>query len=119
MNIIRRIRHSAAFLAGLAAALACYATATPAAFLAGLAAALACYATATPAAFAMRVPPPGVGDLGTQSGLIPVRTLTVGGMPGWQITLIAIGAALLAATLAVLLDRLRSARRGQVTTSAG
>jgi hypothetical protein len=100
MNIIRRIRHSAAFLAGLAAA-------------------LACYATATPAAFAMRVPPPGVGDLGTQSGLIPVRTLTVGGMPGWQITLIAIGAALLAATLAVLLDRLRSARRGQVTTSAG
>jgi hypothetical protein len=29
MNTIRRIRHSATFLAGLAAALACYATATP------------------------------------------------------------------------------------------
>ena len=114
MNIIRRIRHSAAFLAGLAAALACYATATPAAFLAGLPP-----PAPPPPPFAMRVPPPGVGDLGTQSGLIPVRTLTVGGMPGWQITLIAIGAALLAATLAVLLDRLRSARRGQVTTSAG
>ena len=100
MNIVRRIRHSAAFLAGLAAA-------------------LACYVTATPAASAMRVPPPGVGDPGTQPGLTPVHIFTAGGMPGWQITLIAIGAALLAATLAVLLDRLRAARRRQVTTSVG
>jgi hypothetical protein len=35
----------------------------------------------------------------------------VGGMPGWQITLIALGAALVAATAAVLLDRARAARR--------
>jgi hypothetical protein len=34
-----------------------------------------------------------------------------GGMPGWQITLIALGAALVAATAAVLLDRARTARR--------
>jgi hypothetical protein len=33
------------------------------------------------------------------------------GMPGWQITLIALGAALVAATAAVLLDRARTARR--------
>jgi hypothetical protein len=32
-------------------------------------------------------------------------------MPGWQITLIALGAALVAATAAVLLDRARAARR--------
>jgi hypothetical protein len=100
MNTIRRIRHSATFLAGLAAA-------------------LACSATATPAAFAMEVPQPGVGNPGTQRGLTPVQTLTAGGMPGWQITLIALGAALLAATLAVVLDRLRAARRAQVTTSVG
>ena len=36
---------------------------------------------------------------------IPVRTVIIGGMPGWQIAVIAIGAALLAATAAVLLDR--------------
>ena len=34
-----------------------------------------------------------------------------GGMPGWQITLIALGAALVAATVAVLLDRAHTARR--------
>jgi hypothetical protein len=33
------------------------------------------------------------------------------GMPGWQITLTAIAAALFAATAAVLLDRARMARR--------
>jgi hypothetical protein len=34
-----------------------------------------------------------------------------GGMPGWQITLIAVGAALCAAVLAVLLDRVWAERR--------
>jgi hypothetical protein len=37
--------------------------------------------------------------------------VTTGGMPGWEITLIALGAALLAAAAAVLLDRARAARR--------
>jgi hypothetical protein len=36
-------------------------------------------------------------------------------MPGWQIALIAIGAALVAAALAVILDRVRTAHR-QLTT---
>jgi hypothetical protein len=37
--------------------------------------------------------------------------ITAGGMPGWQITLIAIAAALVAATATVSLDRARSGRR--------
>jgi hypothetical protein len=38
-------------------------------------------------------------------------------MPGWQITLIALGAALVTAVAAVLLDRARLARRVTVTAS--
>jgi hypothetical protein len=38
-------------------------------------------------------------------------------MPGWQITLIAIGAALAAAVVAVLLDRARAARRHRPATA--
>ena len=40
-----------------------------------------------------------------------VRVISTGGMPGWQIALIAAGAALLAAVLAVLADRARPAHR--------
>ncbi|MBV9207541.1 MAG: hypothetical protein JO037_19555 [Actinobacteria bacterium] len=47
----------------------------------------------------------------------PVTVLTGGGMPGWQITLIAVGAALVAATLAVLLDRAWAARKARVATA--
>jgi hypothetical protein len=39
-------------------------------------------------------------------------------MPGWQIALIAAGAALLAAALAVLAGRGRAARRRQTTGAA-
>jgi hypothetical protein len=47
---------------------------------------------------------------------IPVHTVVVAaGMPGWQIALIAIGAALFAAAAAVLLDRARSTRRHPAT----
>ena len=38
-------------------------------------------------------------------------------MPGWQITLIAVAAALVAAALAVLLDRARAARKTHATTA--
>ena len=44
--------------------------------------------------------------------------MVVGGMPGWQIALIAIGAALLAATAAVLADRAWATRRRTVTAAA-
>jgi hypothetical protein len=38
-------------------------------------------------------------------------------MPGWQIALIAIGAALVAATVAVILDRALAARKVHATTA--
>jgi len=43
--------------------------------------------------------------------------VTAGGMAGWQITLIALGAGLLAAAAAVLLDRARAARRTASATT--
>jgi hypothetical protein len=79
------------------------------AVLAGLTSALLALAAAAPAALATPPPP----DPGAP-GVAPVhvlRTVVTGGMPGWQIALIAAGAALLGATAAVLLDRARVARR--------
>jgi hypothetical protein len=46
-----------------------------------------------------------------------VHTVVVGGTPGWQIALIAASAALLAAIIAVLLDRARTARHTTVPTT--
>jgi hypothetical protein len=46
------------------------------------------------------------------------HTAAAGGMPGWQITLIAAAAVLLAAALAVTVYRIRAARR-HVTASTG
>ena len=46
-----------------------------------------------------------------------VHTIVSYGMPGWQITLIALGAALAAAVVAVLLDRARAARRHRAATA--
>ena len=83
-----------------------------------LVAAVTTLVASAPAAFATRVPPPGMGDPGTQAAPPPVQTVTLGGMPGWGITLIAVGAALLAAAVAVLLDRMRAARRSQLTIGA-
>jgi len=102
--------------------------------LAGLACAWLGLAVAAPAAFAATsVPPPGSGPPGINVlheppgsdkhpplppghvvgpvYKVPVRTVVVGGMPGWQIALIAIGAALLAATAAVLAYRAWTTRR--------
>jgi hypothetical protein len=98
MNPIRHIGRFAAVLAGLAAAVL----------------------LATPA-FA-RVPYPAdayPGHVAPASvpAQIQYRTILAGGMPGWQIALVAVGAALLAATLAVLADRALAARR-TVTTAA-
>jgi hypothetical protein len=47
-----------------------------------------------------------------------IHAAVTGGMAGWQITLIAIGAALAAATLAVLLHRALTARRRVSATAA-
>ena len=101
MNPIRHIRRSAAVLAGLAAALV---------------------AVGAAPAFARVMPPPG-GFAPSVPVPAPVRTVThtvvvAGGMPGWQIALIAAGAALLAAALAVLADRALAARRRTFATAA-
>jgi hypothetical protein len=76
------------------------------------------WAAAVPAASAAIIPVPGDGPYGpvpaAQAG--PVRLITAGGMPGWQITLIAVAAALAAATVAVLLDRARTRSRAASIT---
>lgn len=117
MNRIRHIRRLITALAGLACAWLAIAIASPAAFAA-----------------AGRAQPPG-GESGTAvlpaplAGhihqlaprtpvQIPVHTVVVAGMPGWQIALITTGAALFAATAAVLLDRARTTRRHAATADA-
>ena len=97
MNPIRQIRRFATVLAGLAAAV-----------LLG-----------TPA-FARVVPDPGAGYVAPASvpAQVQVHTIVAGGMPGWQIALIAIGAALFAALAAVLADRARAARRRPAALAA-
>jgi hypothetical protein len=98
MNVIRHIRRLAGVLAGLAGVLLAFG--------------------ATPA-FAM-IPHPGqLGAPGDPPPVFPaparITLVTGGGMPGWQITLITVGAALLGAAVAVLLDRARATRRNVVT----
>jgi len=70
-------------------------------------------AVAAPAALAT-IPDPG-GAAGPQS---ETYTILAGGMPGWQITLIAMAAAAVAAIAAVLLDRARAARRSVAAAAA-
>lgn len=58
------------------------------------------------------VPPPGIDrNHPTVPGQVTTQLVTAGGMPGWQIALIAAVAALAAAILAVITDRARTARR--------
>jgi hypothetical protein len=79
-----------------------------------LAGAVLALATA-PAAFAKPLPPPDCCASGGANA--PVTVITGGGMPGWQITLIAVGAALVAAAVAVLLYRAWAARKTHITTA--
>jgi hypothetical protein len=90
-----------------------------AAVLAALAAALVAAIAGPTAAFAVRYPLPANAGWGTSRYAPPpvVHTVIVGGMPGWQIALIAAVAALAAAAVAVLLDRARRARRAHPTTA--
>ncbi len=85
------------------------------AVLAGVACALVASAALAAPSFAM-VPPP-EAPAGKPASLV-TATVAAGGMPGWQITLIAAGAALLSAMAAVLLDRARTARRNMTGTAA-
>jgi hypothetical protein len=126
MNRARIIRRLAAILAGLAATL----LAAPAAFARPAPPAGPAPAPAGPTPAPVHLPPlpPGWNKhppLGHVTGAIlgpnragyppvsHIHTVVAGGMPGWQIVLIAIAAAVVAATAAVFLDRARAARRHQ------
>ena len=90
-----------------------------AAALAAVTCALLASASIVPAASAhelVRDPPGGAPLAPVPAPAAPV--VTVGGMPGWQISLIAVGAALVAAIAAVFLDRVLAARRSASSTTA-
>jgi hypothetical protein len=75
--------------------------------------------TWAPTAFASTTMLPGPGGGGpVPAQPAPVHTIVVGGMPGWQIALIVTGTALVAAVVAVLLDRARRARRNALAAAA-
>jgi hypothetical protein len=54
------------------------------------------------------------GSGGATAPATVVRTVVVGGMPGWRIAAIAVAAALVTAIAAVLVERSRTARRRPV-----
>jgi hypothetical protein len=98
MNRIHSVRRCLAGLTGLAGVLVAYGAAAPAAL-----------ATPHPT---LRPEPPGWNKhppLPSPHG--GAHTVVTGGMPGWQIILIAVAAALVAALLAVIVDRTLAARR--------
>jgi hypothetical protein len=100
MNPIGHIRRIAAVLAGLAAAL---------------------MALGVTPAFAKVQPEPGgagVAPVPSAQPSVQVHTVVAGGMPAWQVILIAVAAALLAAAVAVLADRARASRRRATTAVA-
>jgi hypothetical protein len=78
--------------------------------LAGLAAALAAAVLAAPAAFAATRPSPPPGVVSRFEPVAHTFNGVTGDMTGWQITLIAVGAAIVGAAMGVLLDRARAAR---------
>jgi hypothetical protein len=108
MNRIRRITCSLAGLQRRAGALAALAAAVPA---------VAATAPPLPPGWNHRPPMPLEYIFGPVVK-IPGRTVVTGGMPGWQIALIAAAAALLAAMLAVIADRAWAERRHQMADAA-
>ncbi len=139
MNHLHRIRRLAGVLTGLACTLLALAAAAPAALAANLAPLAGgrpppgtspSYYTpglsttmfvnpgvplrARPPGWNKHPPLPSPGWAHT----VVVHTVTGGGMPGWQIALIAAGAALLAATAAVLAYRAWTTRRKPTTAAA-
>ena len=98
MTLIHRIRRLAGVLAG----------------------ALLASAAAAPAALAVNRPFPDgrPAFVPTYPATSPVSAaIAGGGMPGWQIALVAVGSALVAATVAVILDRALAARKVHATTA--
>lgn len=80
-------------------------------------------AISAPAAFAMRVDESGGSPLPFPTGKAPTYTLpnpvvTGAGMPGWQLLVIVAGAALIAAMIAVVAHRVRTAHRARLVPAA-
>ena len=92
-----------------------------AAALAAVTAGLLASAAAIPAAFARDVPPAGTAyELG-RFGPFPATTshpAAAGGMPGWQIILIAVGGVLAAAAVTIVLARGRVGQRAVPSPAA-
>jgi hypothetical protein len=110
MNPIRAIRRPAALLAGLAGVLLAFIAAAPASFAAP--------PPGAPAPGSLPHLPPGYFKHPPLPGPAHVHAAALAtGMPGWQISLIAAGAAVLAAAIAVFLYRAVTAHR-HVTASA-
>jgi hypothetical protein len=103
MNPIRYIRRFVGVLAGLTAALL---VATPA---------FARDVPNPPDAYPGRIVPTRVPA--SVPAQIQYRTIVAGGMPGWQITLIALGAALVAVAATLLLARIVAAHRAAPATN--
>jgi hypothetical protein len=120
MKPVRHLRRLAAALTGLACAWLGIAVAARAAF----AAARVPPPVAGPPSVTLLHHPPGWNKhpplpAGHLTGpAYQVRTVVMSGMPGWQIALIAVGAALFAATAAVLVDRAWTARRKSAAAAA-
>jgi hypothetical protein len=89
--------------------------------LTGLAAALAAAVAGTSAAFAATGTYPPPGPVSHEPVAPPVLTQThaavTGGMAGWQIALIAVGAAVFGAIVAVLVNRALAGRRHRPATA--
>jgi hypothetical protein len=87
--------------------------------LAAVAFGLLAWAAAVPAASAKVLPADDFADYEPARATTgtTVRVITTGGMPGWQIAVIAVAAALVGAAAAVFLDRARASRRS--AASAG
>jgi hypothetical protein len=100
MDSIRTIRRIACMLIGLAAALAAAVAGAPAALAA-----------------TRPYPPPGPPAEVSRFGPLAFNGVT-GDMTGWQITLIAVGAAFVGAVVGVLVDRARAARRHRPAAAA-
>ena len=75
-------------------------------------------AAAATAAFANPVPYGDGGTIPIAPAPAAVRVISTGGMAGWQVALIAAGAALAAAAAAVLLDRKLAGHRRVTATTA-
>ena len=127
MSHIHYVRRLVRILVGFAGALVALGVAAPAAF-ARVAPQPEGPVTAAPAASAPVAPPP-VGPVTRFGPFTPYHPPATApshaaavGMAGWQIALIAVGAALaaaiVAAIVAVLVDRTRSARRLQAATAS-